>query len=222
MEHFAPARAVLTNCFQDAAQSGVQHVEWGHEAVCEQREGLARLPERLRAIESSVAAVFNFVDQQREAGIDARLKTVDVFLANAYPPLDTTRAQERFQADEAPSRSPRRSSMQYTEDSISHMDSNTPVLDAGSYERLLSMEALLAALFDSSPGMAERRRSAVQSLKQPSIPNVARDEPEWFFCVPPRLQTIENSMAVTLERFMSTFTSLPRSEASRSDRLRTV
>ena len=61
----------------------MQHVEWGHEAVCEQREGLARLPERLRAIESSVAAVSNFVDQQREAGIDARLKTVDVFLANA-------------------------------------------------------------------------------------------------------------------------------------------
>ena len=112
--------------------------------------------------------------------------------------------------------------MQYTEDSISHMDSNTPVLDAGSYERLLSMEASLAALFDSSPGMAERRRSAVQSLKQPSIPNVARDEPEWFFSVPPRLQTIENSMAETLERFESTFTSLPRSEASRSDRLRTV
>ena len=28
--------------------------------------------------------------------------------------------------------------MQYTEDSISHMDSNTPMLDAGSYERLLS------------------------------------------------------------------------------------
>ena len=76
-----------------------------------------------------------------------------------------------------------------TEDSISHMDSNTPVLDAGSYERLLSMEASLAALFDSSPGMAERRRSAVQSLKQPSIPNVACDEPEWFFSVPPRLQT---------------------------------
>ena len=112
--------------------------------------------------------------------------------------------------------------MQYTEDSISHMDSNTPVLDAGSYERLLSMEASLAALFNSSPGMAERRRSAVQSLKQPSIPNVARDEPEWFFSVPPRLQTIENSMAVTLERFVSTFTSLPRSEASRFDRLRTV
>ena len=66
--------------------------------------------------------------------------------------------------------------MQYTEDSISHMDSNTPVLDAGSYERLLSMEASLAALFDSSPGMAERRRSAVQSLKQPSIPNVASPE----------------------------------------------
>ena len=79
--------------------------------------------------------------------------------------------------------------MQYTEDSISHMDSNTPELDAGSYERLLSMEASLAALFDSSPGMAERRRSAVQSLKQPSIPNVACDEPEWFFSVPPWLQT---------------------------------
>ena len=112
--------------------------------------------------------------------------------------------------------------MQYTEDSISHMDSNTPVLVAGSYKRLLSMEASLAALFDSSPGMAERRRSAVQSLKHPSIPNVARDEPEWFFSVPPWFQTIENSMAETLERFESTSTSLPRSEASRSDRLRTV
>ena len=67
-----------------------------------------------------------------------------------------------------------------TEDSISHMDSNTPVLDAGSYERLLSIEASLAALFDSSPGMAERRRSAVQSLKRPSIPNVARDKLEWL------------------------------------------
>ena len=72
------------------------------------------------------------------------------------------------------------------------------------------MEILLAALFDSSPGMAERRRSAVQSLKQPSIPNVARDEPEWLFSVPPRLQTTENSMAETLERFESTFTSLPK------------
>ena len=94
VEYFAPARAVLTNCFQVAAQSGVQHVEWGHEAVSEQREGLACLPERLRAIESSVAAVYNSVDQQREAGIDARLKTVEVFLANANPPLDTTSAQE--------------------------------------------------------------------------------------------------------------------------------
>ena len=85
---------MLTNCLHVAAQSGVQHVEWGHEAVREQREGLARLPERLRAIESSVAAVSNSVDQQREAGIDARL-----FLANANSPLDTTSAQERFQAD---------------------------------------------------------------------------------------------------------------------------
>ena len=42
------------------------------------------------------------------------------------------------------------------------------------------MEASLAALSDSSPGMAERRRSAVQSLKRPSIPNVARDKPEWL------------------------------------------
>ena len=56
--------------------SGVQHVESGHEAVCEQREWLARLPERLRAVESLVAAVSNAVDQQRKAGIDARLKTV--------------------------------------------------------------------------------------------------------------------------------------------------
>ena len=97
VEYFPPARAVLTNCLHVAAQSGVQHVEWGHEAVREQREGLARLPESLRA---SVAAVSNSVDQQREAGIDARLKTVEVFLANANPPLDTTSAQERFQADE--------------------------------------------------------------------------------------------------------------------------
>ena len=68
----------------------------------------------------------------------------------------------------------------------------------------------------------ERRRSTVQSLKQPSIPNVARDEPEWLFSVPPWLQTIENSMAETLERFESTFTFLPRSEAIRSDRHRPV
>ena len=99
-----------------------------------------------------------------------------------------------------------------TEDSISHMDSKTPVLDVGSYERLLSMEASLAALSDSSPGMAERRRSAVQSLKRPSIPNVARDKPEWLLSVPPRLQTIENSMAETLERLECTFTSLPRTD----------
>ena len=58
-------------------------------------------------------------------------------------------------------------------------------LDAGLYERFLSMEASLAALSDSSQGMAERRRSAVQSLKRPSIPNEARDEPEWLFSVPP-------------------------------------
>ena len=57
-------------------QCGVQHVESGHEAVCEQREWLARLPERLRVVESSVAAVSDAVDQQRKAGIDARLKTV--------------------------------------------------------------------------------------------------------------------------------------------------
>ena len=74
----------------------MQHVELGHEAVREHREGLARLPERLRAIESLVAAMSNSVDQQREAGIDARLKTVDVFIANAYPPLETISAQERF------------------------------------------------------------------------------------------------------------------------------
>ena len=57
-----------------------------------------------------------------------------------------------------------------TEDSISHLDSKTPVLDVGSYERLLFMEASLDALSDSSPSMAERRWSAVQSLKRPSIP----------------------------------------------------
>ena len=71
------------------------------------------------------------------------------------------------------------------EDLILHMDSKTPVLDAGLYEGLLSMEASFAALSDSSQGMAERRRSAVQSLMRPSIPNVARDEPEWPFSVPP-------------------------------------
>ena len=108
------------------------------------------------------------------------------------------------------------------EDSISHMDSRALVLDAGSCERLLSMEASLAALSDSSQGMAERRRTAVQNLKRLSIPYVARDEPEWFFSVPPRLQTIENSMAEILDRFESRFTSLQRSEASRFDRLRTV
>ena len=42
----------------------------------------------------------NSVDQQRETGIDARLKIVEVFLANANPPLDATSAQERFQAVE--------------------------------------------------------------------------------------------------------------------------
>ena len=51
---------------------------------------------------------------------------------------------------------------------------------------------------------------------------MARDEPEWPFNVPLRLQTIENSMAETLKRFESTFTSLQRSEVSKSDRLRTV
>ena len=66
---------------------------------CEQREGLARLPERLRAIELSVAAVSNSVDQQREPCIDAWLKTVEVFLAIANPPVDDS-AQERFRADE--------------------------------------------------------------------------------------------------------------------------
>ena len=55
----------------------VQHFESGHEAVRDQREWLARLLERLRAFESSVAAVSNSVDQQWEAGIDARLKTVE-------------------------------------------------------------------------------------------------------------------------------------------------
>ena len=50
-------------CLQVAVQSGVQHVESGHEAVCEQREWLAHLPERLRAVESSVASVPNVVDQ---------------------------------------------------------------------------------------------------------------------------------------------------------------
>ena len=55
-----------------------------------------------------------------------------------------------------------------TDDSISHMDSRTP------------MEASLAAMSDSSPGLAERRRSTVQSFKQPSILNVARDKPEWI------------------------------------------
>ena len=89
-----------------------------------------------------------------------------------------------------------------------------PVLDAGLYEELLSMEASFAALSDSFQGMAERRRTAVQSLKRPSIPYVARDEPEWFFSVPPRMQAIENSMAETIERFESMFTSLLRSEAA--------
>ena len=41
---------------------------------------------------------------------------------------------------------------------------------------------------------------------------MARDKPEWLSGVPPRLQTIENSMAETLERFESMFTSLPRSD----------
>ena len=99
-----------------------------------------------------------------------------------------------------------------TEDSISHLDSKTPVLDVGSYERLLFMEASINALSNSSLGMTARRRSAVQSLKRPSIPNVARDKPEWLSGVPPRLQTIENSMAETLKRFESTLTSLPRTD----------
>ena len=86
VEYSAPARQV-------AAQSGVQHVESGHEAVCEQREWLAHLPGRVRAIGSSVAAVSDFVGHQREAGIGARHKTVEVFVANANPPLGTTSAQ---------------------------------------------------------------------------------------------------------------------------------
>ena len=62
-------------------------------------KALARLPESLRAIDSSVAAVSNSVDQQRETGIDARLKIVEVFLANANPPLDATSAQEEERQD---------------------------------------------------------------------------------------------------------------------------
>ena len=55
--------------------------------------------------------------------------------------------------------------------------------------------------------MAERRLTAVQSLKRPFIPYVARDEPDW-------MQAIENSMAEIKERFESMFTSLQRSEAA--------
>ena len=120
--------------FQVAAQSGVQHVEWGHEAVCEHREGLARLPERLRAIESSVAAVSNFVDQQREAGIDARLKTVDVFFANANPPLDTTSAQERFQADE---------------DAVIDLSNRVDMISEGEEECLIAFENAFTAMHES-------------------------------------------------------------------------
>ena len=47
VEYFAPARAVLTKCLQVAAQSGVQHVVSGHEAVREQRKWLAHLPKKL-------------------------------------------------------------------------------------------------------------------------------------------------------------------------------
>ena len=73
------------------------------------------------------------------------------------------------------------------EDSISHMDPKTPVLDAGLYERLVSMEGLFAALSDSSQCGSEPKADVHSSA--------ARDEPEWLFSVPHRLQTIENSMA---------------------------
>ena len=81
-------------------QSGVQHVEWGHEAVREQREGACPPAREIASHRIIVRSRVHSVDQQREAGIDARLETVEVFLANANPPLDTTSAQERFQADE--------------------------------------------------------------------------------------------------------------------------
>ena len=134
LEYFAPTCAVLTNCLQVAAQSGVQHVESGHEAVREQREGLARLPERLRAIESSVAAMSNSVDQQREAGIDARLKTVEMFLTNANPLLDSTSAQERFQTDE---------------DAVIELFNHVDMISEGEEECLIAFENVFTAMHES-------------------------------------------------------------------------
>ena len=149
----------------------------------------------------------NSVDQQREPSIDAWLKTVEVFLAIANPPVDDS-AQERFQADE---------------DTVIDLYNRVDMISEGEEECLIVFGNVFTAVHEGlQQRHPERRRSAVQSFKQPSIPNVARDEPEWLFSVPPWLQTIENSMAETLERFESTFTFLPRSEASRSDRHRPV
>ena len=45
--------------------------------------GLSACPRDCEPLNHRSAAVSNSVDHQREAGIDARLKTVEVFLANA-------------------------------------------------------------------------------------------------------------------------------------------
>ena len=90
VEYSAPARQV-------AAQSGVQHVESGHEAVCEQREWLA--PPAQGECEpldhrSQQCPTLSASSGRRASA--PRLKTVEVFVANANPPLGTTSAQERF------------------------------------------------------------------------------------------------------------------------------
>ena len=106
----------------------------------------------------------NSVDQQREPSVDARLKTVEVFLANANPPVDTTSAQERFKADE---------------DTVIDLYNRVDMISEGEEECLIAFGNVVTAMHESlQQRHPERRRSAVQSLKQPSIPNVARDEPE--------------------------------------------
>ena len=92
----------------------------------------------------------------------------------------------------------------------SALDSKMPVLDAGLYEGLLSMEASFAALSDSS--RVWLRDDGLRFRASSGRP--FRTWLEWFFSMSPRMQAIENSMAETIERFESMFTSLQRCEAA--------
>ena len=89
-----------------------------------------------------------------------------------------------------------------------------PVLDAGLYEGLLFKEALFAALSDSFLGMAGddglRFRTSSGRLFRTWL---ATSRSGSLVCFP-RTQAIENSMAETIERFESMFTSRQRSEAA--------